>query len=301
MAVLAVPVPDGAGDGGEHHVDHAAAEGALGLAQRLEGDLDAREPPRAAEVAQRRLAPLAEVGEQRPRDPPGAQQGARVARRLPERARHAHGRARRPGRRDLARRAPARRLARLGPAARRLVDRRRERLALALGVGQRGQDRVAADAVGDGVVQPEEDRGPALRTLDLDQLPERARAVEGPLVDRADGAEDVLEVAGLAAPPRERVAAHVEVEVEGRVLLPARQGQVEGRVDHPLPQPRHGLDHPRRRGGKPLRVRRPVEQHQHRHRRALAGLVRVPEREVLGGERRGMRRRGGHAGSGPRA
>ena len=173
----------------------------------------------------------------------------------------------------------------LRPAAGRLLGRRRQGLALARRVRERGEDGVASHAVGHRVVQAEEDRGARFAPVDLDHLPERPGAVERPLVDRADGVEEPILVARRGRLLGQRVAAHVKVEVEGRIFLPAREREPEGRLHHALSQPRNRLDHARHRRAQPLRIGPPVEQQQQRHRGALARLVGVPEGQVFRRER----------------
>lgn len=80
-------------------------------------------------------------------------------------------------------------------------------LALTFGVGEGREDRVGADAVRHRMVEPEEDRRASARPVDFDQLPERARAIEGPLVDRADPPEQRARVVFSRVFVRERVAA----------------------------------------------------------------------------------------------
>ena len=66
---------------------------------------------------------------------------------------------------------------------------------LALPVGHGGEDGVAADAVGDGMVELEEERRPAVaQSLVQPRLPERPRAVERRLVGRRDLAEELVAV-----------------------------------------------------------------------------------------------------------
>jgi hypothetical protein len=128
----------------------------------------------------------------------------------------------------------------------------------------------------------EEERRAAVRAVELDHLPQRPGPVEGTLVDRADGAKE--RAGGILAAGRrvERVAAHVEVEVEGGVRLPARQGQVHGLIHHALGQARDRFDRAARRGPQAFAVGGAVEHQEHRHGRALSRLIRVPEGQVFG-------------------
>ena len=139
------------------------------------------------------------------------------------------------------------------------------------------------------MVQAEEDRCAFARAVKLDQLPEGAGAIEGPLVDRPDRPEEIVEsrVLRRTVSMGERVSPDVEVEIEGRIVLPARLREVEWSVHDPLAEPWYGLHRTGHRGTQTIRVRTAVEQEQHRHGRALTRLISPPEAEVLSAQRLG--------------
>ena len=89
-------------------------------------------------------------------------------------------------------------------------------------------------------MQLEEQRGAIAGRQPVEEarLPQRPRAVEGRFVGGRDLAQQLVHVAGR----RERVDAQVVVEVEGRIVLPVRQGEIERRVAHALCEPRHRID-----------------------------------------------------------
>jgi hypothetical protein len=161
---------------------------------------------------------------------------------------------------------------------------------LALPVGHGGEDGVAADAVGDGMVELEEQRGPVVaQPLVEPRLPERPRAVERGLVRGRDLAEELVAVVY----PAQGVAAQMIVEVECRIDLPVRQRHVERRLDDSVPQARDRQDGPLDRMLQPGKVGRAVEHEQHRHGGRQHRRVCPPEGEVLA--RQAHRRVGGHA------
>jgi hypothetical protein len=134
-------------------------------------------------------------------------------------------------------------------------------------------------------MQAEEQGRTPFGSVDLDQFPQRSGAIEGALVHRTERVEEFGQLVLRRNPGVVRVAAHVKLEVEGRIGLPARKREIEGRVHHALAQARHHLDGPQRTRPQLLRLRRPVEQHEHRHGVSLARLVAVPPVEIFGGER----------------
>jgi RND family efflux transporter MFP subunit len=294
VPVRDVPFAHRSRHGGEQHVDHLAPESAARLAQGLEGHVDAGQMAGAPEAPERRGRGVADVVEHGTHDarcreeargpgegrPAGAPQGAASIRRLDE----------------TAPKGIAQLLAGVGllPGAEWGIRNDGDGRRVAARIGEGREDGVAAHAIRHRVVQPEEDGRAGARAVELDQLPERARPVEGSLVDGADGAEQVIErrMRGVPVLVRQRVAPDVEVEVEGRVVLPARARQIEGRVDDPLAQARHRLDRAPDGRAQLLRMGPLIEQQQHGHRRPLARLVRVPEGEVL--SREGLRGRASH-------
>ena len=130
-------------------------------------------------------------------------------------------------------------------------------------IGHGGEDGVAADPVGDGMMELEEQRRavagrqPMVET----RLPERPRAVKWRFVGGSDLAPQFLHVACR----RERVDADVVVEIERRVIFPVRQGEIERRVAHALCEARHRVDGALEGGAQTRRVGSAVEDHQHRH------------------------------------
>ena len=99
---------------------------------------------------------------------------------------------------------------------------------------------LAAHPVGHGMVQLEEQRGTAAgaEAMKDAHLPERPRTVERSFVGGCDLPQELAHVGDAG----ERVGANVVVEVEGGIILPVRQGEVERRVAHALGEPRHRLD-----------------------------------------------------------
>ncbi len=168
---------------------------------------------------------------------------------------------------------------RLRPRA--LVPVARRRLGVggagAVPVGHRGEDRVAADPIGHGVVQLEEQRRAIAGQPVVDaRLPQRPAAVERRLVGGTDLAQQLRPLAA-----RHRVVPQVVVDVEGGIVLPVRQGQVQRRVAHALRQTRNGGDTALEGGAQTPRIGRAIEQHEHSHGGRLLGGVQPPEREIL--------------------
>ena len=161
---------------------------------------------------------------------------------------------------------------------------------LALPVRHGSEDGVAPDAVGDGMVELEEERRLAVaHSLVEPRLPERPRAVERRLVGGRDLPEELVAVVR----PAQGVAAQMIVEVERRIDLPVRQRHVERRVDDALPQARNGEHRPLDRMSQPGPLGRAVEDEQHRHGGRLHRRVGPPEGQVLA--RKAHRGVGGHA------
>ncbi len=99
---------------------------------------------------------------------------------------------------------------------------------LGAGVEDGGEDLVPGDAVDGGVVHLVEQRhAPVLEPLDHVQLPQRPGAVQRPGVQARDG----LAQLGLGARGRDGRLAHVEIEVEVRVLDPVGLVEPERDVD----------------------------------------------------------------------
>ncbi|HSP98837.1 MAG TPA: hypothetical protein VL049_16560 [Candidatus Dormibacteraeota bacterium] len=281
QAMGAVPGPHGPRHDRADDVDHGAAERRLELAHLRERQRHAAQVARPAgrllerrmAVEQHRLPERAQRG-QRPADLAGMLDGV------------GQGAHRRAGAREVELDAVAQRLDQTGPDARwrrpgslvvLVMRRTRSGHAGAIPIGHRGEDRVAADAVGHGVMELEEQGGAILRQAVVDaRLPQRSGAIERGLVG---GAELAQQLRPRAA--RHRVLAHVIVEVEGRIVLPVRQRQIEGRIAHALRQAGDGRDAALHGGAQPRRIGPAVEEHEHRHGGRLLRRVEPPERQIL--------------------
>jgi hypothetical protein len=97
-------------------------------------------------------------------------------------------------------------------------------------VGEREHHPGERDAVGDAVVDAEEDRAPRPIPVDQVGLPERARAVDRP----ADQVAHELLQRGLVPGRRQSDPVQVLIDVEIGVILEA--GRAAGRVAHPPPE-----------------------------------------------------------------
>ena len=88
-----------------------------------------------------------------------------------------------------------------------------------------------ADAVGDRVVQPLQQRGAVtVEALDDDELPQRLAAIEGGFRKRLTRVEQRTHVAAAT----EFHPAHVGVDVEIRIVDPVGRGHGHARLDHAL-------------------------------------------------------------------
>jgi hypothetical protein len=88
------------------------------------------------------------------------------------------------------------------------------------------------------------------------------------------------------ARPGEGVDPDVVIEIEGRIVFPVRQGEIERRVAHALCEARHRIDGALEGDAQPRRVGGAVEDHQHRHGCRLGGRIEPPEGQIFTGQTR---------------
>ena len=133
-------------------------------------------------------------------------------------------------------------------------------------------------AVGDGVVELLDHGGAAVfETLDDEELPERARAVERGAHERGGEVEQLSHRPGAG----QRRPAEVVVEVEVGFVTPLRRGEPAQGGDHPLAQPRHLHRGPLEPAAKLLRIGGLVEQGDVGDRRAeVRILLEVPHQRL---------------------
>ena len=87
------------------------------------------------------------------------------------------------------------------------------------------------DAIREGVVHPLDHRAPAVvEAVDEQELPERVRGVVGPVAERHGDVDHLIERTGGI----DRAAPHVALEVEVRVVHPARWREATRPGLHPL-------------------------------------------------------------------
>ncbi len=154
---------------------------------------------------------------------------------------------------------------------------RANRLGGRLDVEEEGADVDRREAVGERVVGLVDDReAVVLEALDQDQLPERARAIEG---RREDLADEIVEL-GVVAGGREADPAHVVGQVEVGIVDPEGRAQAQRREGKSLAQARQEVDATADVGDEVLVAGRLPAAHEHgadRH---------VPVAPLVGQERR---------------
>jgi hypothetical protein len=149
---------------------------------------------------------------------------------------------------------------------------------VALEVDEHRRQPDAAHAVGDRVVHLRQQRGPSVRQAFDDRVaPERAGPIEGIREVRSR----VVEELAIGARRRQPDAAHVEVEIERRVVDPRRRRHAGGRRHDLLAEAGDLLHGARDAGPEPLERRHRVEERHVEERRAQARvLLEVPHQRL---------------------